>query len=296
MELRHLRYFVAVAEELHFGRAALRLHMSQPPLSQQIRSLEQELGVELLARTRRRVDLTEPGRQFLEEARELLARADRAVLRARSAARGEAGRITLGMVGSVAFGGDLPRLLRSYRRQCPGVAIQMVEMAAAEQVEALLRGRIEVGFLRPPADRTGLACLPFYREPLVAVLPAEHPLAGRRRIPLAALAGDDFVVVPRSRALGGRDLVMEACLGAGFTPRAAQEALELQSVIGFVAAGFGVSLAPRSVGKLSHEGVAFVALARPEPVVEIAAVYRPQGPQPVLERFLEVVRAVAKAR
>lgn len=293
MDLRLLRAFIAVAEELHFTRAAQRLHMAQPPLSRQIRQLEEELGVLLLNRARRRVELTAPGRQFLASAREILAQVDRAVAQVRRMGLGETGRLAIGMISSVAFEETLPRVLRAYRARYPDVSISLMEMGADEQMQALREERIQIGFLRPPLREHGLALTPFIREPLVAVLPAGHPLAARRRIPLRALAGDPFVVVPRSRALGGLDLVLEACGRAGFTPEVAQEALELQSVIGFVAAGFGVSLLPGTAAKLVHSGVAFVALAPPERLVEIPAVHLPEHASPLIAGFLEVLRATA---
>jgi DNA-binding transcriptional LysR family regulator len=293
MELRLLRYFVAVAEELHFSRAAARLNMAQPPLSQQIRRLEQELGLPLLVRTKRHVELTEPGRQFLVSAREILAQTDRAVTQVQSMGRGEAGRITIAMISSVAFEDTLPRVLRAYRARYPAVSITLQEMNGDEQLAALREDRIQIGFLRPPILESGLAMTAFYREPLVAVLPAEHPLAARKRIPLKALANDPFIVVPRSQALGGLDLVFGACLRAGFTPRVAQEARELQSVIGFVAAGFGVSLLPATARKLMHTGVAFVSLAPPAEFVEIAAMYKARNTSPLLAAFLGILRGAA---
>ena len=296
MELRLLRYFVAVAEELHFSRAALRLNMAQPPLSQQIRRLEGELGVQLLLRTKRHVELTGPGRQFLASARDILAQVDRAVAGVQSMGRGEAGRITIGTVSSVAYGDTLPQVLRAYRARYPEVSITLQEMNAEEQLAALRDDRIQVGFLRPPVADAGLAVTTFFREPLVAVLPAEHPLAARKRIPLRALADDPFIVVPRSQALGGLDLVLGACFRAGFTPRVAQEARELQSVIGFVAAGFGVSLVPATARKLMHGGVAFVALAPPAVHIELAAVHRAEHGSPLISAFLAILREAAAPR
>jgi DNA-binding transcriptional LysR family regulator len=293
MELRLLRYFVTVAEELHFSRAALRLNMAQPPLSQQIRRLEQELGVRLLNRTKRHVALTEPGREFLDSAREILQQVDRAVTRVQSLGRGEAGRITIGTISSVAYEDTLPRVLRAFRARYPAVSITLQEMNAEDQLAALREDRIQLGFLRPPVTASGLAMVTFFREPLVAVLPAEHRLAARKRIPLRALADDPFVVVPRSQALGGLDLVLGACFQAGFTPRVTQEARELQSVIGFVAAGFGVSLVPATVRKLAHRGVAFVALAPPAVFIEIAAVHKVQNDSPLLAAFLGILREAA---
>lgn len=296
MELRLLRYFVTVAEELHFSRAALRLHMAQPPLSQQIRRLEEELGVQLLIRTKRHVELTEPGRQFLASAREILAQMDRAITQVQRTARGELGRITIGMSSSVAFEDTLPRVLREYRERYSGVSIALQEMSANEQLAALREGRIQIGFLRPPNQEPEIVITPFYRVPLVAVLPAEHPLAARKRIPLKALAKDPFIIVPRNRALGGLDLVLEACLRAGFTPQVSQEALELQSVIGYVAAGFGVSLVPWTARNLIHSGVAFVSLAPPEVFAEIAAVHMARNDSPLLAGFLAVLRETVPSR
>jgi DNA-binding transcriptional LysR family regulator len=170
------------------------------------------------------------------------------------------------------------------------VSITLQEMGAGEQLAALQENRIQIGFLRPPVLEPGLTLTPFLREPLVAVLPVEHPLAGRKRIALQALADDPFIVVPRSQALGGLDLVLEACVRAGFTPKVTQEALELQSVIGLVAAGFGVSLLPRTARRLVHSGVAFVALAPPELCIEIAAVHLAENRSPLLAGFLATLR------
>ena len=175
MELRLLRYFTVVAEELHFSRAAARLNMAQPPLSQQIRRLEEELGVQLLARTKRHVELTDPGRLFLDSAREILARVDRAVTEVQRAARGEVGHITIGLVSSVSYEDILPRVLRAYRERHPSVAITLQEMSSGEQLTALREGRIQVGFLRPPIQGLGITTLTVLREPLVAVLPASIP-------------------------------------------------------------------------------------------------------------------------
>jgi len=295
MELRLLRYFTVVAEELHFSRAAARLHMAQPPLSQQIRRLEEELGVQLLARTKRRVELTEPGRQFLASAREILAQADRAVAQVQREARGEVGEIAIGMVSSASYGDTLPRVLRVYRERHPSVAITLHEMSSGEQQTALREGRIQVGFLRPPLHEPGLATTTVLREPLVAVLPADHPLASRKRIPLAALAGDPFILIPRSHGLGHLDLVMGACLRAGFTPRIAQEAREIQTVVGFVAAGFGVSLLPETVQRLTHSGVAYVPLTPPKVLIEIAAAHRSGDASPLLAAFLAVLKETVSA-
>ena len=296
MELRLLRYFTVVAEELHFSRAAARLNMAQPPLSQQIRRLEEELGVQLLARSKRHVELTEPGRLFLDSAREILAQVDRAVTEVQRAARGEVGHITIGLVSSASYEDILPRVLRAYRERHPSVAITLQEMSSGEQLAALREGRIQVGFLRPPIQGLGITTLTVLREPLVAVLPAEHPLAARRRIALSALANDPFIMIPPSHGLGILDLVMGACLKAGFVPRIAQEAKEIQTVVGFVAAGFGVSLLPETVRRLTHSGVVYVPLAAPRVLIEIAAAHRSGDASPLLRAFLAILRETILGR
>lgn len=293
MELRLLRSYVAVAEELHFSRAAQRLHIAQPPLSRQIRRLEEEMGVQLLKRTQRRVTLTDPGRQFLESARSILAQVEESVSLVQRMARGEAGHIAIGMTSSVAFGDALPALLRRFRAHHPAVSLALSEMSAGEQMAALRDGRIQVGFMRPPVREARVALMPFTRETLVAVLPAEHPLAGRRRIPLSALARDPFITVPRSEAVGGLDLVLEACLQAGFRPEIAQQAQEIPSVIGYVAAGFGVSLLPQAARRLAHGGVSFVDLSTPRVFIEMAAVSLAGQDAPLLAAFLAEVGGIA---
>jgi LysR family transcriptional regulator, benzoate and cis,cis-muconate-responsive activator of ben and cat genes len=296
VELRLLRYFTVVAEELHFSRAAARLNMAQPPLSQQIKRLEEELGVQLLARSKRHVELTEPGRQFLEAARGILTQVDRAVAQVRRAARGEEGHITIGLVSSASYEDILPKVLRAYRERHPSVAITLREMSSGEQLVALREGQIQVGFLRPPIQEPGITTITVLREPLVAVLPAAHYLASRRRIPLAALAKDPFIMIPRSHGLGILDLVLGACMKAGFTPRIAQEAKEIQTVVGFVAAGFGVSLLPETVRRLQHDGVAYVPLTPPKVLIEIAAAHRSGDASPLLAGFLAVLQETIASR
>src|SRR3954453_15892050 len=197
MELRHLRYFVAVAEELHFGRAARRLQLAQPPLSRQIQGLEQELGVRLLERTKRHVELTPAGKVFLEHARKLLTEADHAVAAARRAARGEIGRLAIGFVGAATYSA-LPELLRVFHTRFPDVELVLYEMTSAHQHDALREGRIEVGFVRPAIPDDTLARRVARGEPLVAALPAGHRLARRDEpIPLSDLAGEPFILFPR---------------------------------------------------------------------------------------------------
>ena len=189
----------------------------------------------------------------------------------------------------MAYEDTLPRLLRAYRERYPDVAITLLEMSTGEQLAALREDRIQIGFLRPPIQEPDLTITTLLREPLVAVLPAAHPLAAKRCIPLEALAEDPFIMISHSHGLGILDLVMGACLRAGFTPRISQEAKEIQTVVGFVAAGFGVSLLPATVRKLRHSGVAYLTLDPPEVQIEIAAAHRSQDSSPLLTAFLAVL-------
>ncbi len=293
MELRHLRYFLAVADELHFGRAAARLHISQPPLSQQIRQLEEELGFELLARTRRRVRLTEAGRAFREDARALLDRLAQATLSAQRVARGETGALAVGFVASATYA-ILPRLYRRFHERHPAVSLTLSEMSTAEQVEALRAGQIQVGLARPPIGDDSLAQEVLREEPLALALPARHRLAARRAIPLRALADEPFVLFPRQPRPGWVDVVQAACRAAGFRPLVAQEVLELSAAVTLVAAGVGVTLVPESAQALRLAGVAYRPLRPPAPTTQLVALHRAEDPRPTVARFLEVAREVAR--
>ncbi|HUL58017.1 MAG TPA: LysR substrate-binding domain-containing protein [Anaeromyxobacteraceae bacterium] len=293
MELRHLRYFLAVAEELHFGRAAARLHIAQPPLSQQIRQLEGELGFALFLRTQRRVRLTEAGAAFREEARSLLERLEQAKAAAGRVARGEAGALAVGFVASATYA-LLPRLYRRFRERHPDVALTLEEMSTAEQVDALRAGRIQLGLARPPVGDDALHAEPLADEPLVVALPSRHPLAGGTALPLRALAHEPFVLFPRHPRPGWIDVVQEACRAAGFRPAVAQEVLELSTAVTLVAAGIGVSLVPASAQALRLDGVAYRALRRPAPKTTLVALRRPDERRAVVDRFLEVARELVR--
>lgn len=292
MELRHLRYFLAVADELHFGRAAERLHISQPPLSQQIRQLEEELGFELFQRTRRRVRLTDAGRVFAEEARALLERLGRATAAARRVARGETGSLDVGFVASATYA-ILPRLYRRFRERHPDVSLTLSEMSTAEQVEALRAGRIQVGLARSPVGDETLAAEPLRDEPLALALPSRHRLAARPSLALASAADEPFVLFPRQPRPGWVDVVQAACRDAGFRPIVAQEVLELSTAVTLVAAGVGVALVPQSAQALRVAGVAYRPLRSPAPTTRLVALHRADDRRPVVERFLAVAREVA---
>jgi DNA-binding transcriptional LysR family regulator len=288
MELRHVRYFLAVAEELHFGRAAARVRIAQPPLSQQIRQLEHELGVALFNRTKRRVELTPAGRAFLEHARQILDETERAKRVAQRAARGEVGRLAIGFASSADLD-ILPRVLRSWRERAPDVEVELHALLTGAQVDALRRGRIQVGFIRLPADEAALVIEPIQREPLVAALPETHRLAGRARVRLADLAGETMILFPRHDAPGYYDVFLDACRRAGFTPRLLHPG-SMQTNLGLVSAGLGVSLMPASIRNLRRAGVVYRPLAPPVPQVEMAMAYRRDESSAVLPAFLETVR------
>jgi DNA-binding transcriptional LysR family regulator len=292
MELRHLRYFVAVAEELHFGRAAGRLLVAQPSLSRQVRDLERELGVPLLSRAHRRVALTAAGEAFLEEARLTLARAAEAAEAARRAHRGEIGQLRVGFVQSATFHA-LPRLLRGFRTAYPDVDLAVRAMTTVEQVAAIRDQRIHVGLLRPPIDDRGITLSVISRDQLVVALPGGHPLAASERVSLAALADEPFILYARSEGPGVRDAIVAACLAAGFRPRVAQEAWDTPTIVALVGAGLGVSLlispAPPSDG-----AVAYRPPAEDLPPWELALAWRRDHHSPVLDRFLETAPGAQK--
>jgi DNA-binding transcriptional LysR family regulator len=293
LELRHLRYFVAVAEELHFGRAAQRLHMAQPPLSQQIRSLEREVGVPLLERTHRRVRLTAAGAAFYDEARSILDHVKLAVQLAQRAGHGEIGRLAIGFVGSAMYG-LLPDIVRVYRSRYPDVELSLTEAPTVEQVTAIREGRIDVGFVRTSVTDSALRCETLLAEPLVVALPQDHARAGAPSVALRHLAEEPFVIFPRQLGHGFYDVILAACLQAGFQPRIVQEAIQMQTIVSLVAAGIGIALVPQSMENAARRGVAYVALDAPAPEVELAAVWRCDDSSPALHNFLEVAYTLAR--
>ena len=294
MELRHFRYFVAVAEELHFGRAAARLHLAQPPLSRQIHQLEAELGVQLFTRTRRRIQLTPAGAVFLAEARRALAQADQAVAAARRAAQGEHALLRVGFIGAASYS-ILPAIVRAFRERCPTVGLTLHEMTTAQQLQALRAGRLDIGFVRPPVVAPDLVVETVLREPLMVALPLMHPLAPTETVALAALAREPFVLFPRELAPDLYDQIGDLCERAGFRPQVTQEAVQMQTVVRLVGAGVGVSLVPRSVQNLHEPTVIYKPLADAAPCAEMAIVW-PRGAQsPALEQLRQLATAVGAA-
>jgi DNA-binding transcriptional LysR family regulator len=291
MELRQLRYFVAVAEELHFRRAAERLHISQPPLSQQIRALEDELGFGLLVRTRRRVELTPAGAAFLRDARTILSELHGAVATARRIDAGESGRLRVNFVGSALFS-IVPPMVERFRRSRPGVEIELHERATLEQLRAVHAGMADVGLVRPPIeDDAGLRVETVLRERTVAALPAAHELAALSRVPLRRLAAAPLVLFPRDQAPGFHDLLIDALAGADSVPRVIQYAPEMLTIIGLVAAGTGVSLVPESVNRLALDGVIYRPVSG-APRSELVAITRADDDSTLVRAFVsEAARA-----
>lgn len=288
MELRHLRYFVAVAEEGSFTRAAARLHMAQPPLSTQIRRVEAQLGVELFDRTGRGIRLTDAGRALLPEARGLLAASDRAVELVQRVGRGEVGRLAVGFIPS-ASAGALPPILRAYRQARPDVALELRERSPDALVAGLHDRSLDVAFFYRPLDDDVLDQRLVAREPLVAALPAGHPLAHRHAVAVAELAAEPFVLPARHELPGLHAHIVELCRDHGFDPRVAQSDVWLvQTIVGLVGAGVGVALVPASA-RLPRDGVAFRPLRPEGRELELIAAWRRGAVAPVLAGFLDAV-------
>jgi len=289
MELRQLRYFVAVAEELHFRRAAERLHMSQPPLSHQIRLLEEELGCELLARTRRRVEMTPAGVAFLRDARAVLADLDRAAHNARRIHEGQTGTLRVSFAGSALLS-LVPRVVQRLSATHPAIDIELHERSTSDQIRALAAGATDLGLAPLPVGDADVEIEVLVREPTVAAVPASHPLARARELTLGLLAEYPFVLFPREQAPGYHDLLMTSVTSAGTPPRVIQQASETQTIIGLVAAGVGVSLVPASVQQLALDGVAYRPVSG-APDTELAALTRPGDRTGLIAAFLEAAAA-----
>ncbi len=298
MELRHLRYFVAVAEEGHITRAAARLGIQQPPLSTQIRALEAELDVQLFHRQPRGVALTQAGEALFVEAQTILRQVEHALIATRRAARGEAGRIGLGFTSSASFHPFVPRVIRDYRESHPLVAFTLEESGTSELVEALLAERLDAAFVRSPITGAaeGIAVHSLFEEPMVAALPAGHKRAGgdAAQLALAELASETFILYRRPLGPGLYDAIIAACQRAGFSPEIGQEAPRMLATLSFVAAGLGVTLVPQSMRRLRVDGVVYRPLERAAALVApLNLAYRRADRAAATQRFIALVRRAA---
>lgn len=297
MELRHLRYFIAVAEESHVTRAAERLGIQQPPLSQQIRALEKELGVQLFRRKPRGVELTDAGTAFLERARAILDQVERAVATTRRTARGEQGRVVVGFTSSAPFHPFVPRVIRAFREMSPLVSLVLEESGSSELVQGLHNEDIDAAFIRSPvADVVGLVVRPLLEEEMLVALPAAHALAnadadGSAPLALSTLANETFILYKRPGGPGLYDTIITACRGAGFSPRVGQEAPRIISTLNLVAAGLGVSIVPASLRRLQMDGVIYRRLTdNPELTAPLILACRIGENSAAVQRFIDLVQ------
>ncbi len=292
MELRHLRYFIAVAEELHFSKAAERLHIAQPPLSQQIQQLEAQLGVELFHRkTKRQVQLTEAGQVFLQEAYQLLAQLQKAIELTQKIGRGEKGQLRIGFTSLVTYN-LLPLILRQFREQFSEVELILQELTTTEQERSLQESRIHIGFAHPPLEDNTLNQKCIQQEALIVALAETHPLAERENISVSSLVNENFIMFPRHLGSGLYDQIVSLCQQGNFSPKVTQEAIQMQTIIGLVSAGMGIAIVPSSLQNLQRNGVVYRSFEEKTPLVETAIIWREEDITPVLRKFLQIVMSI----
>ena len=293
MELRHLHYFIAVAEELHFSRAAERLHISQPPLSQQIRDLEEELGVTLLERTKRQVHLTEAGKVFLEHSYRVLAQLEQTVEATQRIGRGEVGRLAIGFVDSATYT-LLPDLLRVFRAQFPAVELRLHELTTAQQIQALHQNQIDVGVVRSAISEPGLSVECLLQESLVLALPESHPLSAQTTVSVSTLADESFILFPAKLGPVFYEQIIQICQQAGFRPKVAQEAVQMQTIISLVAAGLGIAFVPASMQNFHRSGVIYRPLQEQIPKTGLYLTWRQHDSSPVIRAFLSLAQKMTQ--
>jgi DNA-binding transcriptional LysR family regulator len=298
MDLRHLRYFVAVAEELHFTRAARRLHIAQPPLSRQIRELEEELGVTLLSRssgTRRRIELSDAGRVFLEKARQILRATDAAVVETQRAQRGEIGKLAVGFYEQTAYT-LLPPVLRAYQERFPAVEVQLRWFPVVEQVQALMRGDVDIAFVRPASDLGAVFTEMLLGEPFVLAVPDTHRFAALDAVTLADCARERIIHYTRSLAPDYHDAITRACALAGFVPENPLEVGQVYTALGLVSAGVGVAFVPASVQRIRFDNLVYRPLRDSGLQSEAYLAWTHPDPSPLIKAFAEVARQVVSER
>lgn len=292
MELRQLRYFAAIVEEGSLSRAARRLHISQPPLSTQLKALEAELGAELLKRSNRGVTPSAAGALFYDDIRALLSRLDQACARAAQAGRGEVGTLTVGFV-SIADYSILPTALKRFRAGYPLADVQLQELTTDAQIRELRAARLDLAIGLAPVDDSDIEFLPLHRESLVLAAPDDWRSDGCAGdgVDLTTLARADFIVPPRDIAPGLYDLMISRCQAAGFAPRITQSARQMQTVIGLVSAGMGFALVPASVQNLKRPGVQYRALQGPPALVELGILRPRHTRNPLARNLIDILRA-----
>ncbi|MBD2451587.1 LysR family transcriptional regulator [Nostoc sp. FACHB-152] len=287
MELRHLRYFIAVAEELHFSKAAKRLHIAQPPLSQQIQQLEAELEVKLFHRkTKQQVQLTEAGKVFLQETYRLLAQLKTAVALTQRIGRGQTGQLRIGFTSLVIYD-LLPLILREFREQYSEVELVLLELTTSQQEQALKDFRIHVGFAHPPLEDDTLSYKCIHSETLVVALPATHSLTQKEHIRVHLLLSEPLIMFPRYLAPGLYDRIMALFQQKKVKPNITQEAVQMQTIIGLVSAGMGVAIIPSTLQNLQRSGVVYRPILEEVPVIETAVIWQQESLTPIVENFLQ---------
>ncbi|PKA45071.1 LysR family transcriptional regulator (plasmid) [Rhizobium sullae] len=289
MDYKLMQSFVAVAEELHFGRAAARLHISQPPLTKQIQQLEQFMGVRLLERTKRKVELTPAGRVFLDEARAVLHQTEQAVELARKADRGETGHLAVGFIDAAIYS-VVPSVVRRFTERYPEVELSLTDLRIPNQVRAVVERQLDIGFIHPPVVHKALKVESILVEPLIVALPETHRLASEAEVPLADLASEALIQFPRSINPSLYDEIIGLCRSSGFSPRIVREATPKQTIIGLVSVGLGVSLLPACLQNLRRSGVVYRPIQGRSLSIDTSIIYRREQPSSVLKAFLEIVR------
>jgi len=287
VELRYLRYFVAVAEELSFTRAAERLNIAQPPLSQQIRRLEARLGVMLLRRSKRRVELTEAGRVFLRQAYQAIQSLEEGILLAQRADRGEIGRLAVGILVYISYT-LIPPILREFRAQFPEVHVELRFLTNTLQIAALLSGQVDVCFVRPPIDNPDIASKLISRERFILAMPATHPLAGKSAVSIKQFKNDPFIMYVRELGPTFCSSLVQFCAKAGFSPKVALEVSQINAAVGLVGAGIGVALVPQSMNQLHFDNVVYRPLIERAPNVDVLLAWQAGRPSELLKSFIEM--------
>ncbi|MER9681272.1 LysR family transcriptional regulator [Mesorhizobium sp. M0184] len=289
MNHKLMQSFMAVAEELHFGRAAARLHISQPPLTKQIQQLEQAMGVRLLERTKRKVELTAAGRVFLDEVRAVLHQTEQAVELARKADRGETGHLAVGFIDAAIYS-VVPSVVQRFTKRYPEVELSLTDLRIPNQVRAVAERQLDIGFVHPPVVHNALKVESILVEPLIVALPETHRLASEAEVALADLASEALIQFPRSINPSLYDEIVGLCRSSGFSPRIVREATPKQTIIGLVSVGLGVSLLPACLQNLRRSGVVYRPIQGRTLSIDTSIIYRHEQPSPVLKAFLDIVR------